>query len=160
MNFIVCFPIFSAWVQPSRTPARRYAPGHTPDASLEAPGDGRPTHTPTEMSAQFEEHSHAKNVLPLWNPKEEANAAAWRFGYSVGRRIIHATLKTGVRPQKRQDETREMTVLGTILLIILILILIGSLPTWPYSAGWGYYPSSGLGLVVIIILILVLLGRI
>jgi hypothetical protein len=53
-----------------------------------------------------------------------------------------------------------MTVLGTILLIILILILIGSLPTWPYSAGWGYYPSSGLGLVLIIVLILVLLGRI
>src|SRR6516162_3952061 len=59
----------------------------------------------------------------------------------------------------RQDETREITVLGTILLIILILILIGSLPTWPYSAGWGYYPSSSLGLVVIIVLILVLLGR-
>ena len=49
--------------------------------------------------------------------------------------------------------------LGTILLIILILLLIGALPTWPYSSGWGYYPSSGLGLVVIIILILVLLGR-
>ena len=60
----------------------------------------------------------------------------------------------------RQDETREMTVLGTILLIILILILIGSLPTWPYSAGWGYYPSSGLGLILVIVLILVLLGRI
>jgi hypothetical protein len=50
--------------------------------------------------------------------------------------------------------------LGTILLIILILILIGALPTWPYSGGWGYYPSSGLGIVVIILLILVLLGRI
>jgi hypothetical protein len=50
--------------------------------------------------------------------------------------------------------------LGTILLIILILILIGALPTWPYSAGWGYYPSGGLGIVVIIILILLLLGRI
>ena len=111
---------------------------------MEAPGDGRPIRTPTEMSVQSGEHSRAKNVLPLWNPKEEANAGAWRFGYSVGRRIIHTTLKTGVRPQKRQDETREMTVLGTILLIILILILIGSLPTWPYSAGWGYYPSSGL----------------
>jgi Protein of unknown function (DUF3309) len=49
--------------------------------------------------------------------------------------------------------------LGTILLIILILILIGALPTWPYSTGWGYYPSGGLGLVVIILLILVLLGR-
>jgi hypothetical protein len=49
--------------------------------------------------------------------------------------------------------------LGTILLIILILLLIGALPTWPYSSGWGYYPSSGLGLVLVIILILVLLGR-
>lgn len=49
--------------------------------------------------------------------------------------------------------------LGTILLIILILLLIGALPTWPYSSGWGYYPSGGLGLVVIIILILLLLGR-
>jgi hypothetical protein len=50
--------------------------------------------------------------------------------------------------------------LGTILLIILILLLIGALPTWPYSSGWGYYPSGGLGLVLVIILILLLLGRI
>ncbi|HKF11977.1 MAG TPA: DUF3309 family protein [Xanthobacteraceae bacterium] len=50
--------------------------------------------------------------------------------------------------------------MGTILLIILILLLIGALPTWPYSSGWGYYPSGGVGLVVIIILILLLLGRI
>jgi hypothetical protein len=49
--------------------------------------------------------------------------------------------------------------LGTILLIILILLLVGALPTWPYSAGWGYYPSSGLGVVLIIIIILLLLGR-
>jgi hypothetical protein len=49
--------------------------------------------------------------------------------------------------------------LGTILLIILILVLVGALPTWPYSAGWGYYPSGGLGLVVLILLILVLMGR-
>ncbi len=51
-------------------------------------------------------------------------------------------------------------MLGTILLIILILLLIGALPTWPYSFGWGYYPSGGLGTILIIILILVLLGRI
>lgn len=48
----------------------------------------------------------------------------------------------------------------TILLIILILILIGALPTWPHSKNWGYYPSGGLGLVVVIILILMLMGRI
>jgi hypothetical protein len=46
-----------------------------------------------------------------------------------------------------------------ILLIIVILLLLGALPTWPYSAGWGYYPSGGLGLILIILLILVLLGR-
>jgi hypothetical protein len=48
---------------------------------------------------------------------------------------------------------------GTIVLIILILLLVGALPTWPYSAGWGYYPSGGLGLVLIILLILLLMGR-
>lgn len=47
-----------------------------------------------------------------------------------------------------------------ILLIILILLVLGALPTWPYSAGWGYYPSGGLGLVLVIVLILVLLGRV
>jgi Protein of unknown function (DUF3309) len=50
--------------------------------------------------------------------------------------------------------------LTTILLIILILILIGVLPTWPYSGGWGYYPSGGVGLILIILLILLLTGRI
>jgi len=49
--------------------------------------------------------------------------------------------------------------LGTILLIILILMLVGAMPTWPHSRGWGYYPSGGLGLVVIILLILLLTGR-
>jgi hypothetical protein len=51
-------------------------------------------------------------------------------------------------------------MLGTILLIILILILLGALPTWPYSSGWGYYPSGGLGIVVIIVIVLLLMGRI
>ena len=50
--------------------------------------------------------------------------------------------------------------MGTILLIILILILIGALPTWPYSSGWGYYPSGGIGLILIILIILLLMGRI
>jgi hypothetical protein len=50
--------------------------------------------------------------------------------------------------------------MGTILLIILILLLIGALPTWPYSSGWGYYPSGGLSLVLVIIIVLLLSGRI
>ncbi len=50
--------------------------------------------------------------------------------------------------------------LGTILLILLILMLLGAIPSWPHSRGWGYGPSGGLGLVLLIVLILVLLGRI
>jgi Protein of unknown function (DUF3309) len=53
-----------------------------------------------------------------------------------------------------------MMSLGTVLLIILILLLLGALPTWPYSTGWGYYPSSGLGLVVLLVVILLVAGRI
>lgn len=48
----------------------------------------------------------------------------------------------------------------TILIVILVLLLIGALPTWPYSSGWGYYPGGILGTILVIILILVLLGRI
>jgi hypothetical protein len=49
--------------------------------------------------------------------------------------------------------------MGTILLIILILLLIGALPAWPYSSGWGYWPSGGLGLVLLIVIILALTGN-
>lgn len=50
--------------------------------------------------------------------------------------------------------------IGTILLIILIILLIGAIPTWPYSSGWGYYPSGGIGILLIIVIVLVLMGRI
>jgi Protein of unknown function (DUF3309) len=49
--------------------------------------------------------------------------------------------------------------MNTILVVVLIVLLIGALPTWPYSANWGYYPSGGLGLVVIVLLVLLLTGR-
>jgi hypothetical protein len=49
--------------------------------------------------------------------------------------------------------------MSTVLLVILILLLIGALPTWPYSASWGYYPSGGIGLILLIVVILALLGR-
>ena len=57
-------------------------------------------------------------------------------------------------------KTQGNTMLSTILIIILILLLIGALPTWPYSSGWGYYPGGGLGLILVIVIILALLGRI
>jgi len=50
--------------------------------------------------------------------------------------------------------------LGTILLIVLVLLLVGAIPAWPYSRGWGYYPSGGLGLVVLVLVILLVTGRI
>ena len=51
-------------------------------------------------------------------------------------------------------------MLGTILLVVLVLLLVGALPSWPHSSGWGYYPSGGLGLVVVVVLVLLLIGRI
>jgi Protein of unknown function (DUF3309) len=49
--------------------------------------------------------------------------------------------------------------MGTILVVILVLLLIGALPTWPYSNSWGYYPSGSLGLILLIVVILALIGR-
>jgi hypothetical protein len=57
-------------------------------------------------------------------------------------------------------ERRMSVSLGTILLVVLILVLIGALPRWGYSSGWGYGPSGGIGLIVVVLLILVLLGQI
>jgi hypothetical protein len=61
-------------------------------------------------------------------------------------------------PNFRQNG--EMEMLGTILLIILVLVLVGALPAWPHSRGWGYYPSGGMGLVLLIVVVLLLMGRI
>jgi hypothetical protein len=58
------------------------------------------------------------------------------------------------------NERNILTMLGTILIILLVLALFGSLPTWGYSSGWGYYPSGGLGLVLLVVVILLLMGRI
>jgi len=51
-------------------------------------------------------------------------------------------------------------MMRTILFIVLIILLLGALPTWPYSSGWGYYPSGGLGLILLIVIILAVVGRI
>jgi hypothetical protein len=66
----------------------------------------------------------------------------------------------GVVFSAHEARREEIHMLGTILLIILILLLIGALPAWPYSRSWGYYPTGGLGLILIVILILLLMGRI
>jgi hypothetical protein len=65
-----------------------------------------------------------------------------------------------LEPMAKRPRRREASMLGTILIIILILALIGALPRWGHSRSWGYFPSGGLGLILVIIIILVLLGRI
>jgi hypothetical protein len=70
-----------------------------------------------------------------------------------GEACVQLEVKQPAKPCRREN------AMSTILLIILILLVIGALPTWPYSSGWGYYPSGGLGLVLVILLILVLMGR-
>ena len=59
-------------------------------------------------------------------------------------------------PNGYEERINDM---NTVLLVILVLLLIGTLPTWPYSASWGYYPSGGLGLILLIVVVLALLGR-
>jgi len=51
-------------------------------------------------------------------------------------------------------------MLSTILIVILVLALVGALPAWPYSSGWGYYPSGGLGIILVVVLVLLLTGRV
>jgi hypothetical protein len=106
-------------------------------------------------------------------------AAPWQFAeHGVCRRAVRfvvpqiATTGTIVKSQEQLRTIgvigpahfgpgiEEWTMLGTILLVILVLLLLGALPNWGYSSNWGYGPSGGLGLVIVIILILVLMGRI
>jgi hypothetical protein len=68
----------------------------------------------------------------------------------------HAELGTAAATDSTGDNSMS---LGTILLIVLILLLIGAVPSWPHSRGWGYGPSGGLGLVVVVVIVLLLLGR-
>jgi hypothetical protein len=72
-------------------------------------------------------------------------------------RNLVLSLNVGMAEQELRP---VMQMLGTILLIILILLLLGALPTWPYSGGWGYYPSGGVGLLLIIVIVLLVAGRI
>jgi hypothetical protein len=59
----------------------------------------------------------------------------------------------------RTPRRREVRALTTLLLILLVLLLVGALPAWPYSGGWGYYPSGALGVILLVVLVLFLSGR-
>jgi Protein of unknown function (DUF3309) len=87
-------------------------------------------------------------AAPLFLPRQSLNGRCGELAFAA------------IRLNHDDNNVWSQEMLGTILLIILILILIGSFPTWPYSAGWGYYPTGGIGLLLVIVVILLLVGRI
>jgi hypothetical protein len=80
-------------------------------------------------------------------------------------RLFKSCFQRLMRGRRLKAPASAVTAMGatqimiTILVVILLLVALGALPAWPYSRGWGYYPSSGLGLVVVVLVILLLLGR-
>jgi asparagine N-glycosylation enzyme membrane subunit Stt3 len=70
--------------------------------------------------------------------------------------MLHRVLALQLQRRSQGD----LKMIGTVLLIVLVIMLLGALPTWPYSRSWGYYPSGGLGTVLVIIIVLLLLGYI
>jgi hypothetical protein len=75
-------------------------------------------------------------------------------------RQSHGLLGLGSLRNMRFNSQKKGKAMGLILIVILILALVGVIPTWPHSKGWGYYPGGGIGLVLLIVLILLLMGRI
>jgi len=65
-----------------------------------------------------------------------------------------------IKVKTTHSNLERTLMLGTVLLVLLVLLLLGALPTWPHSRSWGYYPSGGLGLILGILVVLLLLGRI
>lgn len=85
-------------------------------------------------------------------------ATTYRFG--VSRAITLITCLKSVDGLTKASRKEKYMTLGTVLLIVLVLLLIGAIPTWPHSRGWGYGPSGILGAILVVVLILFLLGRI
>jgi len=97
---------------------------------------------------------------------ETPHSTARRARLSSGREKDFTTTENqpaqggGLRAGGTSPIERNAMTIGTVLLVLLILLLIGALPTWPHSKSWGYYPSGGLGLLLVILVILLLVGRI
>jgi uncharacterized membrane-anchored protein len=78
---------------------------------------------------------------------------------SAEQMFVSARCCAGNAPTLAQDTKEKLVTLGTILLIVLVLMLIGAIPTWSHSRSWGYGPSGGLGLVLVVVVALLLMGR-
>ena len=104
--------------------------------------------------SSFDQCIHKRQDEPL-NPLFDSRAAKirWLLGTTFAL-CSEAGMTTYLNQEMR------FAMLGTVLLVLLILMVIGAVPTWPHSRNWGYYPSGGIGLVLLILLILVLLGHV
>jgi hypothetical protein len=107
-----------------------------------------------------------RSGIPKYAPAANRTRSTFPGAVPLGTRLANwsqanKTFAGSERLLHQQELLRSTAMsLGTILLIILILALLGALPTWPYSSGWGYYPTGGLGLILLIVIILLVLGRI
>jgi hypothetical protein len=111
------------------------------------------------------------NLREAHNRLEQVNKKAQKLGIidrkigSVGHALHGLTKRPDCSAKQSRLESpspplgRSTMSISTILLILLVLLLIGALPSWPYSTGWGYYPSGGLGLVLLVLLVLIVTGR-
>ena len=88
------------------------------------------------------------------NGNAEQPAGKAKGAVGKDKQVLRKALST------RVSREWSIAMLGTVLIVILVLLLVGALPTWPHSKSWGYYPSGGLGLILLILLILLLLGHI
>lgn len=137
---IMEFAGFSCWMNDYRPPEHDYQPRIPKTSHL--------------CWSSFDRCIHKRQDEPL-NPFFDSKSPKLR-------RLLGTTFalrsETGMTTYLNQE--MRFAMLGTVLLVLLILMVIGAIPTWPHSRNWGYYPSGGIGLVLLILLILVLLGRV
>ena len=114
-----------------------------------------------------QEPRHSIETAGLASPKPHRRRGSERYAEDMlEHRPVSVPANSGTRVVWMSRSLRSIAKrnkimsIGTILLIVLVLILVGALPAWPYSSGWGYYPSGIAGLIVLVLLIMLLMGRI
>ncbi len=117
--------------------------------------------TRSKVSAKTSKDHAANQNKRMWDRTSSRNALYCRVRHCACDALPEREEKRGsLRAVKLGGKTFLEIAMGLILLIIVVLLLLGAIPSWPYSRGWGYGPSGGLGLVLVIVVVLLLMGRI
>ena len=104
---------------------------------------------------------HRRGVLPLQPELSWRERRTHRHAITVDQVGVGASRSAWLAPDRSdRSKQKESNMLGTVLIVVLVLALVGALPRWPHSREWGYYPTGGLGLAIFVIVILLVLGRI